>query len=204
MRNECDNLEAYLGDGLIGVERARFAAHADRCAECREAIEVQRWIDALLRSPLRAELESPPAPLIEAMHDATRTQRTSTGARRRRRVIASVAATAAVVLIAAGWIVVSEFGNGPGEKQLAETIAAAAKVEPQKPAAIDEQQLVSASDSPRASFVGTGDTIAVPVESEAPDVTIVRLYSVYRPAISTSVVAGHEPVIRDFNQSMNN
>jgi anti-sigma factor RsiW len=58
MRNRCAELEplhsAWVDGELNGVERARLAAHLQRCARCRSAITELRVTQSMLRSlPVR-------------------------------------------------------------------------------------------------------------------------------------------------------
>ena len=59
MNSKCNNLDAYLRDDLSVDERAAFESHLEECDACREAMDQQQWIDGLLQSPTRIQLERP-------------------------------------------------------------------------------------------------------------------------------------------------
>ena len=54
---DCEQLEAYLVGDLSNAEFAEFEAHLSSCGECRGAVDQQRWMDRLLRSPDRVAME---------------------------------------------------------------------------------------------------------------------------------------------------
>lgn len=95
MTGDCDKLDAYLAGELELSEAARFDAHLEVCEACREVVDQQRWMDGLLRSPVREEVEAPSATLGESIGNALARRR------RRRRVVTSGLA-AAVLLVAVG------------------------------------------------------------------------------------------------------
>src|SRR3954471_7388085 len=96
--SDCKQLDAYLADDLPADAVACFESHLMLCAECREAIDEQKWIDGLLQSPVRVQIERTPATTLELI-------RTSIANRNRRTIRAVFAlATAAVLLIGLGWI----------------------------------------------------------------------------------------------------
>src|SRR5690349_15129374 len=97
MSHECCQLDAYIVGELSRDELARFEAHLSQCDPCREAIDQQRWIDAMLRSPLRTQLEPVPANLVQ------RPVIISSSRRRRVLIAAFGLASAAAVLIALSW-----------------------------------------------------------------------------------------------------
>lgn len=121
------------------------------------ADDLDDWIDSLLRSPEAARVEAPPTTLIPSL-------RTVLAQRRRQRLrTASSLVSAAVLLIALGWIVLNHQAQRP------------AAPEPSSIAAV-QPEINPAPESPRATFTTNGETIAVPLESSAPDVSIVLLY----------------------------
>jgi hypothetical protein len=147
-------MDAYLDGELTPGETARFAAHLDTCPACREAVDEQHWIDDLLRTPAIAQLETAPPALAQSFRKA-RARRLQI-----RRLVVGAAA-AAVLLVAVGW---------------------AAKVN--RHAVGTRAGVVGASDAvapdmaePAATFIGGPDVIAVPIASQSPDVTIVRIYA---------------------------
>ncbi len=66
MNTECNNIEAYLAGDLQVEQAVDFEDHLPQCDACRETIDQQRWIDGLLRSPLRLQVEPTPVDLIVA------------------------------------------------------------------------------------------------------------------------------------------
>ena len=167
--HECEDLDAFLADDLPPNAAKRFAAHLAQCAACREATEQQRWIDGLLKSPLREELESPPAAVASAV-------RASIVRRHRRvRVIAGGVAAAAAILLAAGWIALWKQPDHRVAKQSAVALRDAAEPSPGP-----SRRGTGAVEPPRATFVGDSDLIVVPVASRVPSVTIVRVYPTYQ------------------------
>jgi hypothetical protein len=128
-----------------------------------EAVEQQRWIDGLLRSPLAAELEATPKTL------ASRVRARVVQRRRYSRVIACGLAAAAAILIAVGWTVqLNRQARGVvGRNSIA--ISNPAVVSP-----------TADAEPPRATFVGGPDVIVLPIESPHPNVTVVRVFPVYK------------------------
>jgi anti-sigma factor RsiW len=161
--NDCHNLDAYLDGELAPGDAAHFAVHLATCPMCREAVDEQLWIDGLLRCPATAQLETPSPALVQSFRDAL--------ARRihiRRWAAWSAAAAAAVLIVAIGWTAkLNRQADGTGAVEVAVNDVVAPQVE-----------------RPAATFVAGPDVIAVPVASPDPNVTIVRLYSVYEPDYS--------------------
>jgi hypothetical protein len=171
-RDECKNLDAYLLDELPAEAAFNFDSHLDQCESCRNAVEQQRWIDALLRSPLVAELEPSPESLSTSI--STRLTRSN----RQLRVIACVFAAAAAVVIAVGWTVMLNRQVATVDHSNAIFLnGTAANLPPQD------------DEPPRATFVGGPNVLVVPVESPHPNVTVVRIYPAYQPnyAVQASV-----------------
>ena len=159
--NDCYQLEAYLADSLSADATAAFESHLDTCDDCREAVDEQRWIDGLLQSPTRIELEHTPPALLETIRSSVARQERS-----KLRVTYSLAA-AAVVLIGIGWFALREH-KAPLDEATNPTIAAAPEIPAANAAPSAKQQ---------ATFVASADSIVVPVESSSSDVTIVQVYS---------------------------
>lgn len=155
MRNDCHNLDAFLDGELAPGESASFAAHLDQCPTCRVAVDEQQWIDGLLRAPAIAQRETTPAALVESFRGAL--------ARRIqfRRLTFGVAA--AVLLVAVGW-----------------TLKLNRQADGTRPIEVAVSDM-----KPAATFVGGPDVIVVPVASQHPDVTIVRVFPVYEPDYSS-------------------
>ena len=152
----CEQLEAYLDGDLSADEIAIFQSHLLSCDDCRGAIGQQQWLEDLLRSPQLAELEPAPAHILTTL--------TTTVSRRwRRKALLASGMAAAVLAFVAYWGVVNRQATieGPVLAEVAPPAATQVKVSP-------------------AVFVAADGSIAVPVASEYPDVTIVRVYAAYR------------------------
>jgi hypothetical protein len=181
--NWCEHLDNYLDGDLPPEASQQFAAHLNHCPTCREAIDEQRWIDALLRSDEAPALEAAPALRIWFR-----------GKRMHRRVL--VAAAAATIAAIAAWQAVDAplpRREGPGEG-LAEQVAQPPDTDttvPERLAQVAPQSDMAAMDAgpspspslqgrripePTATFVSTNSAIAVPIASDDPQVTIVKLY----------------------------
>lgn len=151
---ECEKLDTYLSGELAPDDNASFERHLAACSVCREAIDEQRWIDGLLRSPVLRETESPEPTLALSICEAVARQR------RRRLVLSGAAAAAAVVFMVVGWVLRLEREALQGGNTAAR---------------------VSEKSVTPAVFIGSDDLIVVPVESRHPNVTVVRVYPVYQP-----------------------
>lgn len=152
---DCNKLDAYLADDLSVDDALRFESHVEECGACHQAVDEQHWVDSLLESPLRTQLERTPATLLVR----------SSLSRRRRHLWPSACglAAAAVLVIAIGWLDLDRQAklppvSQPQELAVAEAVQKATRVESQ------------------ATFVATTDAIAVPLESPSADVTIVQVY----------------------------
>jgi hypothetical protein len=167
MTHECDNLDAYLANEMPGAAAARFAQHLNECSACRQAVDQQRWIDSLLQSKQLAVLEPVPMPLHEAL-------RTSLAQRRRQaRLIAfSAASIAATVLIAVGWTVTQnrEAANLVGNDGNRTVQGRDLRSTNSSPA------MVTSDRAPQSTFVSNENAIAVPLDSQDYDVTVVQVY----------------------------
>jgi hypothetical protein len=189
--NLCSRLDEYLDGGLSWRGHAEFVSHLVDCAACREAVDEQQWIDALLRSDKAAALEAPPGPASIPIRG-----------KYRRRVLA--AAVAAAILAAVGAPLFPRprrDGLGEGRATVAsqestessDRIAATGSPKPQ--ATVRNPSPNSAlpgSGNSAAAFISSGSTIAVPVASEHPQVTIVKLY----PTVTASRRWAREAALR--------
>jgi hypothetical protein len=157
MKLDCENLDAFLAGALDAMAVAEFQEHARRCPACRDVIEQDRWLDSLLHSPYRLELETPPDSIIDSV-------RARLSRRRVARLAACGLAAAATVLIAVTCTVFYR--------------------QPIQPSPHDAAQTNDASSAPpvapQATFVGGADVIVLPIASKSPDVTVVRIYPAYR------------------------
>lgn len=106
-RGDCRQIEALLPPYVDGVdsgrERARVAAHLERCAACRAAAEAQTEVRQLLRARREVLGETPPAGLAASLRAAAGAQATAghplIGWRGR---LSALAAAAALVLAVTG------------------------------------------------------------------------------------------------------
>jgi anti-sigma factor RsiW len=157
LHSNCNNLDSYLSDDLPVDQRAIFESHLDTCSECRDAVDQQLWIDGLLQSPVRIELEQPTVTIRGAFHSSL--------AQRRRRVIRAACglAAAATLLIAVGLLKLNRQSTGTLEST-ENSIAVVQPTHAPTPA------------EPRATFVSSSDAIVVPLESPSADVTVVQVY----------------------------
>jgi anti-sigma factor RsiW len=159
---DCNKLDAYLAEDLPADDVFRFESHLEECGACREALDEQHWVDSLLQSHLRIQLERTPATVLDSL-------RSSQSNRRRHLWQAACGlAAAAVFLIAFGWIAL--------HKDVVHSKSSATQN-----LAIVEKANVFAHVRPQATFVATADAIVVPLESPSPDVTVVQIY----PSIDT-------------------
>jgi hypothetical protein len=165
----CSNLDSYLLDDLSPAEAAAFAEHLIGCEECSEAIEQQQWIDGVLQSSSQLETQIPPLHLVSELQLVV-SGREST----RKRFTTIALATAASLLIATTWLLTRSGTKSPNDVT-----------------ATTDAPTISAP--PHATFVADNDTIAVPVASRHPDVTIVRVYSTFRPNESRMATFQSEP-----------
>ena len=175
MSHDCENLDPFLSDDLSDEATEHFEAHLAHCAVCRDAVDRQRWIDGLLTSPERIELESLPTALPYSMRTSIAWRRRKTSA------LACGLAAAAVLVVAVGWTaLLSGQARGPGVREMASGPIGVAEPSPRPSVAGRET-----GEPPRATFVGGPDVIVVPVESRHPDVTIVRLFPTYKPSLAS-------------------
>jgi anti-sigma factor RsiW len=162
LNSSCNNLDAYLSDALSDDERALFDSHLQGCATCRGAVDQQQWIDDILQSPERIQLERPSVIILD-------TFRVSVARRRRRFIqVACSLAVAATLLIAVGLVKLNRQANGLSKSE--------------EPAvAVAEPGHVPTPAQPPATFFSSSDAIVVPLESPSADVTVVQVY----PTIDT-------------------
>jgi anti-sigma factor RsiW len=154
---DCNNLDAYLADDLSVDDALRFESHLEQCGACREAIDEQHWVDSLLQSNLRIQLERTPATFLDSF-------RSSQSHRRRHIWRAACGLTAAAVfLIAFGWIALHDH-MVHSKRSATQNVA------------VVETVNVPANVEPQATFVATTDAIVVPLESPSADVTVVQIY----------------------------
>jgi hypothetical protein len=142
-------------------------------ADREDAGDLQQWIDNLLRSSEAAELERAP----ESAHVAAATAIRHFRRRQvRRRSLAVFAAAAAMVGAIAMWPnapLPRRDGPGLARPVLVGSQAAPHDIENSSPSPSLQRRGIRPA---KAAFVTNGDTIAVPLESDDPAVTVVRLY----------------------------
>ncbi len=157
LNNDCEKLDAYLTGDLSDQDCAHFELHVEECAACREAVDQQLWIDGLLQSSARIQLEIPPTAIFKSV--------CSSLTQRRRRVLQAACglAAAAVLIVAFGWLEL----NRQAMRRAVPEAQSVAVIE-----AVHAPALVP----PPATFISTADAIAVPLESPAADVTVVQVY----------------------------
>jgi len=155
LNNDCRELDAYLSGDLPAYNHAEL--HIEECPTCRYAIDQQQWIDELLQSPERLELELPSVTILDSLHVSL--------ARRHRRVMQAACGltAAATLLIAVGLVKLNRQAIGP------------LKSEGLGVALAEQTRAPTPAQTP-ASFVSTADAIVVPLESTSDDVTIVQVY----------------------------
>ena len=174
MNSKCEKLEPFLSGDLRDDDALRFEAHVHECEACRDAIGQQHWIDGLLRSHTRIELE--PAP-----EGVSKTVCVSMMRRRYARLAACGLVAAAVLFVLAGWI----FMLNRQARDAAEPVIARAfnaETEPSPDPSLTGRGL---AEPLRAVFVGGPDLFVAAVESRNPNVTIVRLYPTYKPTLAS-------------------
>ena len=187
--NTCELLDAFLDGELNAAEMASFEAHLSECADCRESVRQQRWIDGALRAHEVTAQTAPSTVLMataEAITDVRRQQQ------RRRMLTTSLAAAASVALLAAwqngffddGQWRVSSSGSLPlagraGEGEAPWYTLPSPLPNPPHQGEGTSGSSVNRSSDPKlaATFTAGGSGIAIPVASDSPDVTIVQFYS---------------------------
>ncbi len=170
MSQDCHNLDAYLSNDLSASDFTRFEDHLGLCEACREIVDQQNWIDTLLQSPLRTQLEPVPDNLIQ--------QHTTATPPSRRRVLFAACglASAATLLIALSlWQLNRQALNNPSETSNSRSALPPADEKP----------------APAATFVGGPDVLAIPIASRNPNVTIVQIYPTYQPPQEEKTVAAY-------------
>ena len=156
LNSNCNKLDAYLADDLSAEESQRFESHLAECDACREAINEQRWVDSLLQSPVRIQIERPPAEVLDSF-------RSSLSQRRRIWQAACGLAAAVVLVIALDWLQLNRQAKQP-------SIAKGQDI------AVTDAVHATAPSKPQATFIASTDAIVVPVESPSTDVTVVQVY----------------------------
>jgi hypothetical protein len=172
----CGLIDDFLVGELPTELAERFEDHLTECADCRAAIDEQRWIDGLLRSPIARDLEAAPGAVADAVGGTILRLRRRTAARR----LIGVAAAASVAAIAA-WhfagqridktmVAAPGSARGPNQQAKVEREATLRQSRGLLRATPDEKEANA------ATFVTTGDAIAVPVASDDAQVSIVKVY----------------------------
>ena len=117
---DCNKLDAYLADDLSVDDARRFESHLEACSACREAIDEQNWIDSLLQSPARIQIERTPAAILDSFHSSL--------SQRRHRVwqTACGLAAAAVLVVAVGWLELNRQARLPSISEVQDVAVAEA------------------------------------------------------------------------------
>lgn len=177
----CNNLDDYLAGELNDPRRTEFAKHLEDCAACREELLAQTEVARLLRTATEM-LEAPPQELKASIRRGL-----AVTASRRRRWVAVAAMMSAVVVGAASWgLRSSRDGRVVARPQPDQRIAERPVLEHRQADDRSRQETANVADAsgiaPAATvrLASTPDTIAVPIKSENPNVTIFWLYPVVR------------------------
>ena len=179
MSVECENLDAFLAADLSPDDYERYERHQLACEACREAINQHRWIDSLLSSPERLELE----PVTPALTGSVR--ESIAWRRQKARVIACSLAAAAVLVVAVGWtVLLNRQVLGPAANQIAQST-----LDKNEPSPGPSLRGKGTAEAPRAVFVGGPDLLVLPVASRHANVTIVRVYPTYQASLASPDVS---------------
>jgi len=175
---QCDNLDGYLAGWLSDDERAGFEAHLAGCRVCRREAEEQRRIDRLLAEGA-GRLEPLPPSLMGRIEGQFR----STGRHRLIRRALGLSTAAAIMLAVGLWYTLQDVGMPRGPERIAEKpiepVAGEHEAAPPPPLAFDDQSPV------RVKLADPADAILVPLETDAPNVSIVWVYPTLKPARGT-------------------
>lgn len=171
-QNACDLLDAFLDGDLNAAEMASFEAHLLQCADCRESVTQQRWIDGALRAD-EVATQTASSTLLTATAEAITTVRRKQ--RLRHMLAGSLAAAASVALLAAWQLRDSPLapGSAGGAAATPNDIAQHDATPRQSRGRLEETHTPAKT---AATFTAGGSGIAIPVASDSPDVTIVQFY----------------------------
>lgn len=129
----------------------------------------QQWIDELLRSSAAAEMEAAPAPVKFAANAAIG----KLWRRQRRRQSLAVFAAAATLVAVWAWPTTEDAAPGSARGSNHTEVANSNRAStPRRSRGLQE---INASPVGRGTFVANGDAIAVELESDSPDVTVVNI-----------------------------
>jgi len=173
----CMLIDQYLVGDLAQDAAARFERHVAGCAECREAIDEQRWIDGLLQSPEAEALETAPATVTNRLSGQVVRFRRRTIIRRSMAVAAaaSIAATALWQFVASSHherqVAAPGFVRGSNNQAGVRRAAT-----PRQSQGLQMAETSPSTNENAATFMSTGDAIAVPVASDDAQVSIVKIY----------------------------
>jgi len=171
---ECDRLDDYLLGGLSKEETAGFEAHLDGCPACRDELEQQERIDALLAQG-SGQSEPVPAALIDRIEEKyCRSDR-----RRAARWAWGLSAAAMVLVGLVAWLATGGFGTGNRHQPVAQD-------HPQpkaggKPVDWPGRDAPPARPLARVSFDDPSGTILVPLETKATNVSVFWIYPTVGP-----------------------
>jgi hypothetical protein len=181
MNDECEKLDLFLSGQLLDEHALRFESHIVECEACRDAIDQQGWIDGLLRSPTRLEIEPSPSGITKTVRHSILSHR------RNVRLAACGLAAAAAFLVAAGWIaLLNRQASDATEMAITDAVIAESELSP-APSLKGREN----TEPPRATVVADSDLLVVPVVSRHPNVTVVRIYPTYEPDYTAQTDTDH-------------
>jgi predicted anti-sigma-YlaC factor YlaD len=155
--SNCNHLDAFLSNDLSDDNRAVFESHLEECPTCHDAMDQQQWIDGLLNSPARVQLERPSATILDSFHvSPTKRQR------RIAQAACGLAMAATLLIVLSAW-------------QLNQQAIGPSVVEQHSVATTPPTTTLTPAQS-LTTFVPTSDSIVVPLESPSADVTVMQVY----------------------------
>ena len=171
--NTCELLGAFLDGELKAAEMASFEAHLLQCADCRESVTQQRWIDGALRADEVATQTAPSSVLAATAKAITNVRRKQ---RLRRMLAGSLAAAASVALLAAWQLREPPLAPGSaGGAAATPNGVVQREATPRQSRGLEDEPRASSKNA--ATFTAGGSGIAIPVASDSSEVTIVQFYS---------------------------
>jgi anti-sigma factor RsiW len=160
----CDHLLDFLDDGLAGADRQAFVDHLPTCSACRQRLEEHRLLEQFL---MQAASEAAPRFLVSKIEKEIRR------AKLRRRVLrlAGVAALVFVAVASALWM--NRRPPRPNRQDEPPALATTTIRIPEAPKPPPAARVVLKSPK---------NSVAVPVKSHDPTVTIVWIFPPLRDA----------------------
>lgn len=171
--SSCTQLDDYLGGWLSETERNAFEVHLANCRQCRQSVEQQRHIDDLLARGME-RLEPAPPYLVSAVE--TRIQ--SLRRRRARQLAWGVPTGIALAFVIGTWASNRHTAPPAASRVQREVVALPSKTSAKQESRADQPVQVTLSDPTAA--------ILVPMNKDAPTVSIVWVYPAIRPSRQSS------------------